>query len=264
MKISAHTKRILTSVLLLPLIIWVVFWGGSLGIHLLVLVVSFLGVWEFLSLFELTYGPLFLLKCTGLILTIPLVFSDYLHISPLFLLIGCFWILNLCFLFSYGGGGGWKWTYFQLVFLSLVYIPLVLHFFVYLSPWEIFYVVGLAFISDTCAFYVGSRWGKKRLWPVISPKKSWAGAWGSMGGAVIFSLLCAIPLLSYSWYKALFLGILLNLCAQIGDLFESAIKRYLEVKDAGNLLPGHGGMLDRIDSLLFVSAMYFILGSMVR
>ncbi len=257
---NSHVKRLLTSILLLPPIVWVVFWGGPFSLHILILIVSLVAVWEFISLFEEKGKGNITIKVLALIFTIAVVFSDYLSLSPFFILFVFFWIINLLFLLLYGMGKEIDWLELQLISLVLLYIPLVLHFVGSLSRWEIFYLVGLAFISDTCAFYIGTRWGKKKLWPRVSPKKSWAGAWGSMMGAIIFSLGCGALVLSYPWYKSLILGIILNIGAQLGDLFESAIKRYLEVKDSSKILPGHGGILDRIDSLLLVCALYMVIG----
>ncbi len=117
---------------------------------------------------------------------------------------------------------------------------------------------GIAIISDTCAYYSGRLFGKRKLWPRVSPKKTWMGSFGSLLGCLLFSFIYGEIFFSMSWYQILILGTLLNLGAQLGDLFESALKRYLKIKDSGFILPGHGGILDRIDSLLFVCPIYLI------
>jgi phosphatidate cytidylyltransferase len=124
--------------------------------------------------------------------------------------------------------------------------------------------------GDIAAYYVGHRLGKHKLAPVVSPNKSWEGAIASVIGSVALTALVfrfqpqisrlfrvehAVSLnpswgLS-SWAHIVLLGILTNVAAQFGDLFESALKRGAGVKDSGTLLPGHGGVLDRIDALLF-------------
>ncbi len=259
---DSHIKRLLTSILLLPPLVWVVFWGGDFYLHILILLVSCIAVWEFISLFEGQKSETIIIKLIAVVFTFPVVLSDYLSLSPFSVIFILFWVLNLLFLVRYGMGKEIDWLNLQLIVLALFYIPLILHFIGTLTRWEIFYVVGLAFTSDTCAFYVGTKWGKHRLWPRISPKKSWEGAGGSILGAIIFSLLCGTLILSYPWYKALILGIGLNMGAQIGDLFESAVKRYLEVKDSSKILPGHGGILDRIDSLILVGVLYMAIGKL--
>lgn len=113
-----------------------------------------------------------------------------------------------------------------------------------------------AFISDTGAYYIGTYLGRARIWPRVSPKKSWAG---SIGGLVLCIAMCVGLGLWWGvrpWWQFAMLGVLLNAASQLGDFFESALKRTLGVKDSGTLLPGHGGLLDRIDSLLFVVPVY--------
>ncbi|MEW9697686.1 phosphatidate cytidylyltransferase [Paenibacillus sp. SI8] len=115
--------------------------------------------------------------------------------------------------------------------------------------------------TDSGAYFVGSKIGKHPLWPQISPKKSIEGA---VGGIVI-SMLVA---LGFAWYapdllsvgKALLLGFVIAIVGQIGDLIQSAYKRVKGIKDTGNLLPGHGGVLDRMDSWLIVFPFIFWLG----
>lgn len=107
-------------------------------------------------------------------------------------------------------------------------------------------------IGDTGAYYVGRRFGKHKLAPIVSPGKSWEGAFASAATAVIFGVV-AIPLLipgTPLWIAAA-ISIVANAAGQIGDLAESALKRGAGVKDSGTLLPGHGGILDRMDSSLF-------------
>ncbi len=111
-------------------------------------------------------------------------------------------------------------------------------------------------INDTGAFCVGTLFGKHRLFERISPKKSWEGFWGGL-------LLCIIVAFILGNYGILngrmdvcyytILGALVSIFATLGDLIESMIKRCLGIKDSGNMIPGHGGILDRIDSLLLVS-----------
>ena len=112
-------------------------------------------------------------------------------------------------------------------------------------------------LGDTGAFLVGTRFGKKPLLPHVSPKKSIEGA----AGGLIFSVLGAFiskPFFNLPYLQLLFIGIFLGILGQLGDLSESLIKRDCQVKDSGNLIPGMGGVLDLIDSLLFTApAFYF-------
>lgn len=135
-------------------------------------------------------------------------------------------------------------------------------------PSGAFLVLFLAVVtwaSDSAAYYVGTLWGKHPLMPSISPKKSFEGLLGGLIGAIAAALLARLWFASeLSWFDALALGILLTLTGLVGDLFESAIKRRAGVKDSGGILPGHGGMLDRIDSLLFTAPTFYYYVAYVR
>lgn len=116
-------------------------------------------------------------------------------------------------------------------------------------------------VNDTGAYLVGSRWGKRRLAPSISPKKS---VEGSIGGLLLVLLSAVILRLllfpELSWLSILLIAAVVAIFGTIGDLFESSLKRQAGVKDSGKLIPGHGGILDRIDSLLLaVPAVYLLL-----
>lgn len=116
-------------------------------------------------------------------------------------------------------------------------------------------------VNDTGAYLVGSRWGKRRLAPSISPKKS---VEGSIGGLLLVLLSAVVLRLllfpELSWLRILLIAAVVAIFGTIGDLFESSLKRQAGVKDSGKLIPGHGGILDRIDSLLLaVPAVYLLL-----
>ena len=116
-------------------------------------------------------------------------------------------------------------------------------------------------VNDTGAYLVGSRWGKRRLAPSISPKKS---VEGSIGGLILVLLSAVVLRLllfpELSWLRILLIATVVAIFGTIGDLFESSLKRQAGVKDSGKLIPGHGGILDRIDSLLLaVPAVYLLL-----
>ena len=107
-------------------------------------------------------------------------------------------------------------------------------------------------VSDSFAYIVGSRIGKHKMVPKISPKKSWEGfVGGILGSVLIWLILWATHFYKLSLPYALLCGVVVSILGVIGDLIESRIKRGVGVKDSGNLIPGHGGMLDRSDSLIF-------------
>ena len=110
--------------------------------------------------------------------------------------------------------------------------------------------------ADTFAYLVGSRWGHHKLWPRLSPKKSWEGFMGSIGGSLLGATGVAI-LFNLGWVTCLIIGALIPIVDLFGDMSISMMKRDVGIKDSSNLFPGHGGFLDRSDSLLFVSVVVY-------
>jgi len=138
----------------------------------------------------------------------------------------------------------------------------------YMLPSLVTFLLCVIWAGDTAAYYVGRRWGKHKLAPTISPNKTWEGSLGSMAGSLLVAYglieLAALlqahdsVVLSYPddllfW---MILAAVINLAGQVGDLAESALKRSVDVKDSGSLLPGHGGVLDRIDSVTAAAPFY--------
>lgn len=153
-----------------------------------------------------------------------------------------------------------------IVILTLFWqAALVLHGSGHLGPQQLLYIMVVVWLADTGGYFAGKRWGKTALAKAISPNKSWEG----VGGAVVLGTIWAIVAYSFGMSGQItmvawvVLSIVVLLISVVGDLFESIFKRSHDVKDSGNLLPGHGGMLDRIDSLIaavpvFVAGLYFM------
>ena len=116
---------------------------------------------------------------------------------------------------------------------------------------------------DAAAFFAGRYFGRHKLAPRISPAKSWEGVIGGMLLSITAGLLFTVKPLGVPWYLAIVLGIVLGAAAVYGDLAESLIKRQTHVKDSGQFMPGHGGMLDRIDSLLFAVIVVYVFAQFV-
>jgi phosphatidate cytidylyltransferase len=131
----------------------------------------------------------------------------------------------------------------------------------------IWYIIWAAWGTDTFAYYVGINFGKHKL-TKVSPNKSVEGSIGGILGAIVFSLVYTIAINHYTdlnliyWQIGILAGIL-SIFGQIGDLAASSIKRYVGVKDFGNIIPGHGGMLDRIDSIIFIAPFAYILINLI-
>ncbi len=118
------------------------------------------------------------------------------------------------------------------------------------------------FANDTAAFFIGRAWGKRKLAPAISAGKTWEGAIGGLISAILAAIVIATVLnlvspFTFRYWQIIVLGFLVGIFAQLGDLVESLLKRNVGVKESGNLLPGHGGILDRFDSLIFVGAVVY-------
>jgi len=144
------------------------------------------------------------------------------------------------------------------IVLGLAYVPLLISHFIFLRQEEqgmqwIFFVLMLAFSGDIAAFYIGRKFGSRKLLPSVSPGKTVEGilglVTGSLAGCLLFRWLF-FP--SLSMMHAAVLAVVGSVIGQLGDLSESAIKRSAGVKDSGTILPGHGGILDRLDCLLFI------------
>jgi phosphatidate cytidylyltransferase len=126
------------------------------------------------------------------------------------------------------------------------------------GQWYIFFLCLLIWVGDSVAMYVGQGMGRRKLAPAISPGKTWEGAIGGAAGCMLTAVLSARLLVPHLrlWHSVV-LGLLISMAAQVSDLGESLIKRYAGVKDSGELIPGHGGILDRIDSMLLAAPMLF-------
>jgi len=145
----------------------------------------------------------------------------------------------------------------SLLLFGLLYLPLLLGHLALLRglpfgrEW-IFLVLIVVMAGDTAAYFTGVTLGRRKLYPPISPNKSIEGALGGLAGSLVGALAAKLgffPVLTF--LDCLFLGLFLGVLGQLGDLFESMIKRSFGVKDSGTIIPGHGGILDRLDSLLF-------------
>ncbi|WP_119391815.1 phosphatidate cytidylyltransferase [Taklimakanibacter lacteus] len=117
----------------------------------------------------------------------------------------------------------------------------------------IMWLFAVVWAADICAYFAGRLIGGPKLAPIISPKKTWAGLWGAIAGGIIAGVAVALGAGLSGWIILGLLGGVLAIVEQMGDLFESALKRHYGVKDSGRLIPGHGGVLDRVDGLVAAS-----------
>ncbi|CAK8053740.1 phosphatidate cytidylyltransferase [Eupransor demetentiae] len=151
------------------------------------------------------------------------------------------------------------------LFLSMVYIGTGFHYFFQADTKglaAVLFGMVIVWITDSGAYLFGRKFGKNKLAPNISPNKTWEGSiGGSLTAVVVVPTVYALNgWLAYSFWEMVCFALVLSIAGQIGDLIESALKRYFKVKDSGNILPGHGGILDRFDSTLVVMPLMSILG----
>ncbi|MHB1935411.1 MAG: phosphatidate cytidylyltransferase [Acidobacteriaceae bacterium] len=257
-------KRILTAVILIPLVLVLVLWGPLWLQMLAAWIVAELALHEYLALADASgeHVPRWLvLVCCALLFAVaywePAFLLATLGTSALALLGVCSLRSPLERILPDAAAG----------FFGLIYVALPLVFAPMLTVQEngtslLLFLLVVVWAGDIVALCVGRLLGRHSMAPRLSPKKTWEGAAGSVVGSIAAGLgivLCGsrlyrhgIELLFYAqpWWYWVGMAVLLNVAAQIGDLLESAIKRGAGVKDSGTLLPGHGGVLDRIDALL--------------
>jgi phosphatidate cytidylyltransferase len=262
MDISLHKKRIGTAVGLAAIPALALIFQGWVLFMVLALFCSFT-LWEFYGMF----GPMpgmGTIKAMGAAFTFLLLgaFASGGPGGPGLVLIAAFWAAAILFLTRFSADVTATFRTGMIFMVGLIYIPLNFHFFLSFNRHEILLVIGAAAISDTAAFYCGSLWGTKKIWPKVSPKKSWAGSIGGLAACMLATLAFGSASGSAAPWQWLLLGAALNVAAQMGDFFESALKRSLNIKDSSAILPGHGGLLDRIDSMLLVVPTYGLVRTM--
>ncbi len=260
MKLPAHNQRILTGIG-----IFLVAAGaaaiGQTGIMVLAGIIALAGQYEFYDMVykEAQYWPE---KCLGLLLGAGMLvccgFS--LPLAAQGFTIGVFVAAALLFLFRFSDGDNAQHLQSSLLMLTgFVYLPLIIQLAYRLESLEILLILVGVITSDTAAYYAGVTLGKKKIWPRVSPKKSWAGSIAGFAACTVSVSLMGYLIWGNNIIAWIITAMTINIAAQLGDFFESALKRIYEVKDSSRLLPGHGGVLDRIDSLLFALPVYVLL-----
>lgn len=260
MKLSNTAVRIIVSVIAIPLILLVSYFG-QWYFTIFVLAISLLAFYEFSSFAKaknaLTNIPLGLLGVALIILNQFNPFIDFKALIIIWFLVLLIYelfrnkesaLLNLG-LTSFG------FLYFSLMGSSIIAIREFYSFDNLLynqGAFLIFSLLGTIWICDSAAFFFGTAFGKHKLFVRVSPKKSWEGAIFGFVFAILSMILFQKIFVNFlSFENAIGLGIIIGIFGQIGDLVESLLKRDAGVKDSSNIIPGHGGIFDRFDSLLF-------------
>lgn len=262
--------RLLSGIVLLAIIISAGIFGGPVLLALGTLI-SLIGIFEYHRMTGLRKSPLFHVNwVVCLVLNVMLFLerpqcADLMPIVALLLLMGIYVIRYPKFdvkeiFTSYTG------FIYVAVMLSFLYRVrtlengILLYWLAFIGAWG----------SDTCAYCIGCLFGKHKAFPVLSPKKSVEGCIGGVAGTALIAGIYAACLnrfvegVEVSVLVFVIIGIFASVVSQIGDLAASAMKRHYEIKDYGKLIPGHGGILDRFDSIIFTAPLVYIMAQIFR
>lgn len=263
--------RTITAIIAIPIVLAFVWLGGWWGFAAATFI-AILGIYELHSMMlHEGYHPLIIisLALSILFLVAAMIPQQRLVLLELGLSLALLVTFPLLFFRKKLDGAmvDWSLTLAIAIYLGwpLSLFPLLRGFQIGISPgfWWVVTVLLGSWGFDTGAFFAGHFFGRHKLAPNISPAKTWEGVAGGLIFSIIAAVLCTIWPLGVPWYLAILLGILIAIAATLGDLAESLIKRQTHVKDSGQFMPGHGGVLDRIDSLLFVVIVVFIFSQLI-
>jgi phosphatidate cytidylyltransferase len=262
-------QRVTTAAVGVPLLVLVI-WFGVPWFTILITAAALAGAYEFYHMANFDRRePLIYL---GLLWTLALVLSPhYSSLNALTAIITVIILISLIYLLFHPSRekafGKWAWT-----IVGALYVGWMLSYWLSLRILEdgrnwVYLAMLTTFANDTGAFFIGRAWGKHKLAPAISEGKTREGAIGGLICAILASIVITMVLnlislklgspFVFKYWQIVVLGFLVGLFAQLGDLVESLLKRNTGVKESGNLLPGHGGILDRFDSLIFVGAVVY-------
>ena len=263
-----NIKRLITGLIGFPLVACLLIFGNKYVIDVAFAITAGISIYEFNKALKLKSKPiqwLGYIPCVliALIHVIPIQYLIIIAaaIVPVFILI---LFLNIIFTNMKYNIVDISATLFGILYITLfiLFIPLLMA--TENGKYLVWYIILAAWGTDTFAYIFGCSFGKHKF-TQISPKKSIEGCIGGTLGAIILIVVYTFFINKYvgldiNYFAIAGIALILSLLGQIGDLSASAVKRYVEIKDYGNIFPGHGGMLDRIDSILFIAPFaYFLL-----
>jgi phosphatidate cytidylyltransferase len=246
-------SAIIFGVIFLPVVIF-----GGIPVVILAYLLASIALYELLKMRKLS-----LFSVPGLIsllllwiFLLPNQFHDVLEI--IYFTKIEFALLAVLLFLTYTVATKNKFTFDDVAFSILATLYVGIGFYYFIETREagliyVFYSLFIIWATDSGAYFIGRAMGKQKLWPEISPNKTIEGSLGGVFCALIVAVLFLLFTdIEASFFQLSIITIILSVFGQIGDLVESALKRHYDVKDSGNIMPGHGGILDRFDSLLFV------------
>ena len=257
-------QRIISAIVMLAIVIPIFIIGGNI-FKLFIFLVAMLGMKEYLDIKETKKDLPIFIKLAGY-LFIPLVLFNVGIDSKLemvvdFRIITSLLIVLLLPVVLYHDRDTYSINDANYVFMGVMFLGIAMSLFntyVDISKELLLYLVLITVMTDTFAYLVGMLVGKHKLLEVVSPKKTWEGLIGGTIIGVFIATMFYMTIISSHANLLVVIGVtlVLSIVGQLGDLFFSAIKRYFDKKDFSNLMPGHGGILDRLDSLIFVLLAY--------
>ena len=255
MTFTRHLPRICTGLALMALL-GSALWLGGWYLFTVLLLFALTGMWEFYALFwsglEAWPGRLF-----GLCLGALVLAAAQLKPGTEFIALGCaVLLLSIAFLCAWTRNDAIRFSSMAVIMAGLLYVPVLLLPVLELRFIEQLFLICATISSDTAAYFCGVACGKHKIWPAVSPNKSVEGSLAGLGACVLVCTFIGALAGQASLAEFALLAVGLGIMAQLGDFFESALKRSRRIKDSGSLLPGHGGVLDRADSLLFAIPTY--------
>jgi phosphatidate cytidylyltransferase len=251
-------KRVLSSVVFIPLFVVIVAWGPPVAFFALVALATGLGLWEFYSLAEAWGMPV--ARGVGLVGGLSLATGLYMFRPGLVLAaVALVVFVPLCMFIIRKGSNGEALAGSAATCFGTIYVAGLLGYTLLLRNLSygrraIFLLVAIVWCHDILAYYCGRAWGKRPLAPGLSQGKTWEGTYCGLAGGLLGALVAWVTFLpALSAVGVLLLGLATGVAAELGDLAESMVKRSAGAKDSGWMIPGHGGILDRLDSLLFAA-----------
>lgn len=260
-------QRIITAIILIAAILGVLFYSPPSVFCVVMGVIALGGTWEWTNLMGIKPASLRLIY----VLIMLFVMFNTLFIPITLVLVFSFlwWLLATTLIMLYPRVQGWAKGYLWRGLMGFAVLPPCWVALTYIRSQEqglsaLIFLFVLIWGADSAAYFVGKKWGKTKLASAVSPGKTIQGAAGALGFATLFTLstlaFSSVSLQVWGWM--VLLSVVTVSFSIVGDLFESMLKRQVNLKDSGHLLPGHGGLLDRIDSLT-AAAPIFALGALL-
>lgn len=264
-------QRLLTALVLIPLVVWGILQLSTQSLSLIFALVILIGAWEWGGLMKLKsigWRSFYVFVVAAGMFAVTMFMNsantDWMALPVISLF---WWLLAIIWVLTYPKTSSrWSYSWIQFVIGLMVLIPawlavIGLHGYGSQGPYLVLYLLSLIWVADSSAYFGGRRWGKRKLAPEVSPGKTWEGAISAVVASILYALFAAylLNIPGNQWLVFVVLTQVTVVFSIFGDLTESMFKRHAGIKDSGAIIPGHGGILDRIDSVT-AAAPVFVVG----